>query len=88
MSNAELRAANNSPTVVRNVLFLPKMGTVPSGTVPISGPWLIDIGGRKVMDLQPGENDVRALAPGVYFMRQASSVEHQASNVSKVVVTR
>ncbi|UCG42803.1 MAG: exo-alpha-sialidase [candidate division WOR-3 bacterium] len=30
---------------------------------------LLDISGRRVMDLCPGENDVRHLAPGVYFVR-------------------
>jgi len=41
------------------------------------------------MDLKPGANDVRALAPGVYFVReelQASSPKPQA--VRKVVVAR
>jgi len=41
------------------------------------------------MELQPGANELRALAPGVYFVReepQASSSRLQA--VHKVVVTR
>jgi hypothetical protein len=47
-----------------------------------SGPnRLLDITGRKVLDLLPGANDVRSLAPGVYFVCQASSV-------SKVVIAR
>jgi hypothetical protein len=29
---------------------------------------LLDISGRKVMDLQPGPNDIRHVAPGVYFV--------------------
>ncbi|MFO7639686.1 MAG: T9SS type A sorting domain-containing protein [bacterium] len=32
---------------------------------------LLDASGRKVMDLTPGDNDVRHLAPGVYFVRTA-----------------
>ncbi len=75
--------AQPSATVVRNVLFLAKMGTVPSGTVPIFGPSLLDASGRKVLDLQPGANDVRRLSPGVYFVREA-----QAQAVRKIVVTR
>jgi hypothetical protein len=50
---------------------------------------LLDISGRKVMDLEPGANDVRALAPGVYFVReqpQGSSSKPQAFR--KVVVAR
>jgi hypothetical protein len=49
---------------------------------------LLDASGRKVMDLRPGPNDVSRLAPGVYFVRQASGVEREASGVNKVVVTR
>jgi len=40
---------------------------------------LLDISGRKVLDLKPGANDVRQLAPGVYFVRPA---------VMKVVIAR
>ena len=49
---------------------------------------LLDISGRKVLDLRPGKNDVRALAPGVYFARQASSVGRDVSSVTKVVIAR
>jgi len=48
----------------------------------------MDAAGRKVMDLRPGANDVRALAPGVYFVRQASSGKRDASSVTKVVIAR
>jgi len=68
---------------VRGVLFLSEAASrEPQATS------LLDVSGRKVLNLKPGANDVRALAPGVYFMRQASSVEHQASSVIKVVVAR
>ncbi|MFO7675882.1 MAG: hypothetical protein R6X12_06170 [bacterium] len=36
---------------------------------------LFDAAGRKVMELQPGENDVRRLAPGVYFVRRQDTGE-------------
>lgn len=68
----------NSSTVVRGALCLPLASSV-----------LLDIAGRKVMDLLPGPNDVRALAPGVYFVRekpQAPSLKPQA--IRKVVITR
>ncbi len=49
----------------------------------------MDISGRKVMDLKAGANDVRGLAPGVYFVRsEPSAVGRQPSAVTKVVVTR
>ncbi|MFO7675597.1 MAG: T9SS type A sorting domain-containing protein [bacterium] len=36
---------------------------------------LLDASGRKVMELQPGDNDVRHLAPGVYFVRRQDTGE-------------
>ena len=72
------------PTIVSGVLFLdgdcPRMGTVPK-TV------LLDISGRKVLDLKPGPNDVSGLAPGVYFVRAASR-RSSAASCRKVVVQR
>ena len=50
---------------------------------------LLDAIGRKVLDLKPGPNDVSHLPPGVYFLRPASGVKHDASSVlTKVVITR
>jgi hypothetical protein len=49
---------------------------------------LLDISGRKVLDLSPGPNDVRALAPGIYFVRETSGMGRTASSVRKVVLTR
>jgi hypothetical protein len=56
---------------------------------------LLGIGGRKVMDLVPGPNDVSRLAPGVYFVREQALGYSQRSDsplapsaVRKVVVTR
>jgi hypothetical protein len=46
---------------------------------------LLDICGRKVMELQPGPNDVSRVAPGVYFVRHAES---GGRAVVKVVVQR
>jgi len=34
---------------------------------------LLDVTGRRVMDLAPGDNDVSGLAPGVYFVRGEGS---------------
>jgi hypothetical protein len=50
---------------------------------------LLDISGRKVLDLKPGANDVRALAPGVYFVRQQGSRTQgfEDTSVNKVVIT-
>jgi hypothetical protein len=66
------------PTVVRNVLCLPER---PSSSPSPS--YLLDINGRKVMNLQHGANDVSRLSPGVYFVREA-----QAQAVRKVIIQR
>jgi hypothetical protein len=87
--NAEVHATKCLPTITRGVLVLSRdMTELPGTSDRVPRPSLLDAVGREVMNLKPGANDVRALAPGVYFVRQASSVEHQASSVIKVVVTR
>jgi len=49
---------------------------------------LLDVAGRRVMELAPGPNDVRRLAAGVYFVLYASGVGRGASSVVKVVLQR
>jgi hypothetical protein len=74
--NAEVRTTN-AATVIRGVLFLPEASS------------LLDIAGRKVLNLHVGRNDVRALTLGVYFLREelrATSPKPQA--VRKVVIAR
>jgi len=44
---------------------------------------LLDAAGRKVVDLRAGANDVRGLAPGVYFIREV-----QPQVVRRVVVAK
>ena len=64
-------------TICRGVLMLPRdrgpeTGDGQSGDRPSCGgtvPVLLDIAGRVVMTLQPGANDVRHVAPGVYYIR-------------------
>ena len=72
-------------TIVRGVLRIGPRLTARGSPPDIR---LLDAAGRKVLDLQPGPNDVSGLGAGVYFVREASSVEHCASSVTKVVVTR
>jgi len=49
---------------------------------------LLDVSGRKMMDLRQGENDVRSLAPGVYFVREEGPRIRgvDSSGVLKIVV--
>ncbi|MFO7676506.1 MAG: C1 family peptidase [bacterium] len=64
-------------TIVRGSLSLTGLGHDPgsenrSGSCPAL---LLDISGRMVMELLPGDNDVRHLAPGVYFVRRQDTGE-------------
>jgi hypothetical protein len=78
--------ATSGPTVVRGVLTLGKRGQSTTGQSLV---FLVDAAGRKVMELEPGENDVRGLAPGVYFVCPASGAGPETSSVvARVVVTR
>ena len=71
-----------APTVIRGVLFLPE-----SSSLRPQAASLMDATGRKVMDLEPGANDVRALAPGVYFIREEPQASGRRSEpVRKVVL--
>ncbi len=56
-------------SVLRGALSLPR-STSPSSSTS----WLLDISGRKVMELLPGVNDLSGLSPGVYFVRERSAV--------------
>ena len=76
--NDERGTMNVEPTLVRGVLFFEARGEKRETRGE-----LLDISGRKVLDLKPGPNDVRSLAPGVYFVREA-----QAQAVRKVVIAK
>ena len=69
-------------TIVRGVLRLEE------GSSPSSSPsLLLDITGRKVLDLKRGANDVSRMPPGVYFVRAVSS-ERSTTGCHKVVIQR
>ncbi len=70
------KQSTGSGTIVRGILFTP-------ASLGYDRAALYDPAGRKVLALRPGVNDVRALVPGVYFVREA-----QAQGVTKVVLTR
>jgi hypothetical protein len=88
--SSDLVAGSRIATIVRGVLVLPELGTrseLPERNSVMSRASLLDISGRKVTDLHAGANDVRALAPGVYFVREAQA-QAQAQAVRKVVIAR
>jgi YVTN family beta-propeller protein len=81
--NAERRTMNGGATVVRGELdFQPGRRQK-----AVERAELLDAGGRRVMELRPGTNDVRALAPGVYFIRTAQA-QAQAQAIRKIVIAR
>ena len=73
-------------TIVRGVLMLAGAGSRQHSAYRAE---LLDAAGRRVMELAPGPNDVRHLAPGVYFVcSEPSAVSRRPSAVRKVTVTR
>jgi len=80
---AEDRIPGSTPiahtaTVIRSVLFLPEfleqLSSNDCREQKISAV-LFDIKGSKILDLNPGANDVSRLAPGVYFVRLVSEAD-------------
>jgi hypothetical protein len=49
---------------------------------------LLDITGRRIMELRSGINDIRHVAPGVYFVYEPTADSRQPAAVRKVVVQR
>lgn len=60
-----MRAESRLPSVVRNSLVIPE-SPMPKCQYLMT---LLDATGREVMQLQAGANDVSAIAPGVYFVK-------------------
>jgi hypothetical protein len=80
--NAGAQTLNVGPTIVRGVLNLQSaICNLQSETA------LLDISGRKALDLHPGANDVGLIPPGVYFVL-AVGREPSAVSCRKVVITR
>jgi len=75
----------SGPTIARGELRLP----LASGVQREASSVLLDISGRKTLDLKPGPNDVSRLAPGVYFVREGPSTDGRTpSAIHKVILTR
>jgi hypothetical protein len=72
-------------TLVRSVLVL--RGAA-GGKRPAVGASLLDVSGRNVLELRLGANDVRALAPGVYFVRELVAGSGEQYRMRKVVIAR
>jgi len=80
-------------SIVRGVLWLGRVGSRQHTAYRAE---LLDVSGRRVLDLRPGANDLSRLAPGVYFIRSGPSAVsrepsagfRQPSTVTKVVLTK
>jgi hypothetical protein len=71
-------------TVVRDALCLPLV----EGSPREPNAMLLDLSGRRVIDLHAGANDVSTLAPGVYFVCPASGGKRGTASTAKVLITR
>jgi hypothetical protein len=78
----ETRRTNAVPSVVRGVLEL----EVGSKQYTACRAALLDISGRKVLDLKPGANDVSRLAPGVYFVQGRGA--RGEGRAAKIILTK
>lgn len=68
-NNVQPVYSSSSATIVAGVLTVPE---APNSRCDAS--WvLVNASGRRVLELVPGTNDVRHLAPGVYFIRATGS---------------
>jgi phosphoribosylformylglycinamidine (FGAM) synthase PurS component len=79
----EVRTTRDLPTVVRGVLYLPEAPDRKARSLS-----LLDTAGRKVLDLHPGPNDVRSLAPGVYLVREGQGGDGLSGRTRKVIIQR
>ncbi len=77
-NRTQAASRESRPTVVRGVLFLPEA----SSREPQAAS-LLDAAGRELLQLHSGPNDVRRLAPGIYFLRY-----EQEKRSLKIVVQR
>jgi hypothetical protein len=76
-----------SPTIVRGVLFLPET----SSPKPRASSCLLDVSGRKVLELHTGANDVSKMNPGVYFVSERISggkSRAESCSVLKVILAK
>ena len=69
-------------TVVRRVLFQHE-----ATNRKLQAASLLDISGRRMMDLQSGVNDISRLSPGLYFVREAQG-QVQGPAIRKIVVAK
>lgn len=78
LNTESVEKQENVTIIVRGILNLQSGISNPQSKIT-----LLDITGRKVADLKSGANNIRHLAPGVYFIRGNNN-----NQVTKIIVTR
>jgi hypothetical protein len=82
---SEVTGGKRLPSIIRGVLETSRQLTAYSSQPEFD---LLDICGRKVMELQPGPNDVSRLAPGVYFIRGQAIEDNGPGKACRIVIQR
>ncbi|UCG43634.1 MAG: zinc carboxypeptidase [candidate division WOR-3 bacterium] len=82
-----MKAESRMPTVVQGLLVLGARSEFGEPNPVMSRAALLDVSGRKVMELRSGENDVRHLAPGVYYIIQGSRGQVSGRPSVKVIIS-
>lgn len=77
----------HTATIIRSVLFVPEFSEQASAydyrDYKVSPPVLLDINGRKVMELQQGKNDIRHLNAGIYFLKSKERID-----IRKIIIQK
>ncbi|UCG43978.1 MAG: hypothetical protein JSU73_05035 [candidate division WOR-3 bacterium] len=79
----KFKVQRTNPTIVRGVLRLQPAADCSQPTAE-----LVDVTGRRIMELEPGENDVRHVAPGIYFITPHPCPLPQGEREKRAVVRR
>jgi large repetitive protein len=76
-----VRLMNRGATIIRGVLMLGDRGPKTGDRAQ-----LLDVSGRKVMELRAGANDVRALAAGVYFIKEGQGIGGEGLGKTRKII--
>jgi hypothetical protein len=83
----EVRTTDRPATIVRGELEIPPTNyrsPLTAYRFPLTAQ-LLDVSGRKALDLRPGTNDVSRLAPGVYFI-QGRTTDDGRRTTTKIII--
>ena len=87
--DAGLRFSQSGSSIVTGVLVLGGLGTrseLPERNSVMSRAVLLDVSGRKVLDLRTGANDISSITPGVYFVKESGG--RRNTSPDRIVIVR